>query len=302
MGGKLVPLHEAIHNFVDDGDTIGLGGFVITRNVVAAVHELIRQRKMGLTICQPLSGFDTDLLVGAGNAARLIISGGSLDAFGRLNRINELCVTGKVGVEENSNLGMVTRLLAGSMGLPFLPTRGLLGSSILESLENEAHAAVEIKSPFTGEPVVLLRALTMKTAVIHVQRADEDGNAQILGPSWDTQVMAGAAERVILTTEEVVDKSELRKTPERTLIPSFKVASVSLVPFGSYPTSCYQYYDYDAEHLKAYAAASASPDRFDQYLRENVLAHDDFEGYLNACCPQSRREVLRANAGRGYQG
>lgn len=300
MSSKVIPLHDAIQNFVHDGDTIGLGGFVITRNVVAAVHELIRQHKMNLTVCQPLSGLDTDLLVGAGNVTRLIISGGSLDAFGRLNRINELCVAGKVEVEENSNLGIVTRLLAGSLGLPFLPTRGLLGSSILEDLENRTHAAVEMKSPFTGEPVVLLRALTMKSAIIHVQRADEDGNAQILGPSWDTQVMAGAAERVILTAEEMVEKSQVRKAPERTFIPSFKVASVSIVPFGSYPTSCYQYYDYDAEHIRTYAEASTDSDRFDQYLKNNVLAYDDFGSYINARCPPAQRELLKAKPGRGF--
>lgn len=299
MSGKLIPLREAISNLVDDSDIIALGGFVITRSVVAAVHELIRQRKMNLTVCQSLSGFDTDLLVGAGNVKRLITGGGSLDAFGRLNRVNELSVTGKLEVEENSNLGMVTRFLAGSLGLPFLPTRSLLGSSILEDL-NRTNAAVEMKSPFTGEPVVLLRALTVKTAIIHAQRADEDGNAQILGPSWDTQTMVGSAERVILTAEEIVDKSEFKKAPERTLIPSFKVASVSLVPFGSYPTSCYQYYDYDGEHLREYSAVSANSDKFDRYLRDNVLAHDDFEGYLNARCPPPRRELLRAKTGRGY--
>ena len=300
MSSKVIPLREAIRNLVQDGDAIGLGGFVITRNVVAPVHELIRQHKRDLTVYQPLAGYDTDLLVGAGSVKRLIISGGSLDAFGRLNRINELCVAGDVEVEENSNLGMVTRLLAGSLGLPFLPTRGLLGSTVLEDLKNREHAAVELSSPFTGDRVVLLRALTMKTAIIHVQRADEDGNAQILGPTWDTLVLAGAAERVIITTEEIVEKSELRKTAERTSIPSFKVASVSLVPFGSYPTSCYRYYDYDAEHLRAYAEASSSAEKFNRYLRDNVLAYDDFESYLYARCPTSQREFLKAKPGRGY--
>lgn len=299
MGGKLLPLRDAISNLIADGDTIALGGWVIARCVVGAVHELIRQRRKGLTVCQGLSGFDTDLLAGAGCVKRLVTAGGSLDAFGRLNRINELSAAGELEVEENSALGMASRFLAGSLGIPFMPTRGLLGSSILESLEADSSAAVE-NSPFTGERVVFLRALTVKTAIIHVQRADEEGNAQVLGPLWDTLPIAGAAERVLLTAEEIVPASEIKKSPEKTLIPGFRVASVSLVPFGSYPTSCYQWYDYDAEHLRKYSAASASAGGFDGYLKDNVLRHDGFDGFLDEACPPARREQLRAKAGRGY--
>jgi glutaconate CoA-transferase, subunit A len=300
VGGKILPLRDSIQKYIGDGDTIALGGWIIARCVVAAVHELIRQRKMNLTVCQSLAGFDTDVLVGAGNVRRLITAGGSLDAFGRLNRVNDLCAAGKVQVEENSALGMATRFLAGSLGLPFMPTRSLMGSTILENLEGEAKAAVEMDSPFTGERVVLLRALNVKTAIIHVQRADEEGNAQVWGPLWDTQAMAGAADRVLLTAEEIVERSEIKESPERTLIPGFKVASVSLVPFGSHPTSCYKWYDYDAEHLREYSEASKNAVSFDGYLRDRVLSHETFESYLNACCPPVRREALRAKAGRGY--
>ena len=299
MGGKLLPLREAIQKFVGDGDTIALGGWVIARCVVAAVHELIRQRKAGLTVCQGLSGLDTDLLVGAGAVKRLVTAGGSLDAFGRLNRINDLSVTGKLEVEENSALGMASRFLAGSLGVPFIPARGIVGSSMMDGLR-AGKAAAEMKSPFTGDPVVLLRALTVKTALIHVQRADEEGNAQVFGPLWDTQPIVGSAEKVLLTAEEIVPRSEITKSPERTLIPGFKVASVSLVPFGSHPTSCYQWYDYDADHLRAYSEASKTAAGFEGYLRGNVLNHERFEDYLNAACPPARREALRAKAGRGY--
>ena len=299
MGGKVLPLQEAIQKFVSDGDTIALGGWVIARCSVAAVHELIRQRKRNLTVCQGLAGFDTDLLVGAGGVRRLITAGGSLDAFGRLNRINEMSIAGTLDVEENSALGMASRFLAGSLGVPFIPARGLLGSSIMEGLRTK-ESAVEMKSPFTGEQVVLLRALTVKTAVVHVQRADEEGNAQVFGPLWDTQPIAGSAERVLLTAEEIVPESEIKKSPERTLIPGFRVASVSLVPFGSHPTSCYQWYDYDAAHLRAYAEAAKSAAGFDGYLRENVLNRKSFEDYLEVSCPPARREALRAKAGRGY--
>ena len=180
-----------------------------------------------------------------------------------------------------------------------MPARGIVGSSIMDGLRARK-AAAETKSPFTGDQVVLLRALTVKTAIIHVQRADEEGNAQVFGPLWDTQPIVGSAERVLLTTEEVVPGSEIRKSPERTLVPGFKVASVSLVPFGSHPTSCYRCYDYDADHLRAYSQAAKSAAGFDGYLRDNVLNRESFEDYLNAACPPARREALKAKAGRGY--
>lgn len=299
MGGKVIPLRDAIQRFVGDGDTIALGGWVITRCSVAAVHELIRQRKRNLTVCQGLSGFDTDLLVGAGGVRRLITAGGSLDAFGRLERVNEMSVAGKLEVEENSALGMASRFLAGSLGVPFMPSRGLLGSSILDGLVKKKDAALE-KSPFGGEKVVLLRAITVKTAIIHVQRADEEGNAQVLGPLWDTQPIAGSAERVLLTAEEIVPSSKIKESPERTLIPGFRVAAVSHVPFGAHPTSCYQWYDYDAEHLREYSEAAKSAAGFDGYLKDRVLNHEAFEAYLDGCCPPARRERLKAKGGRGY--
>ena len=300
MADKVVPLSDAISHLVEDGDTIALGGWVITRCVSAVVHELIRHRKRELTVCQGLSGFDTDLLVGAGAVRRLITGGGSLDAFGRLNRINDMFSSRKIEVEENSALSMATRFLAGSLGLPFLPSRTLLGSTILKDLEGDSHAAVEMNCPFTGEHLALLRALSPKTAIIHVQRADKDGNAQIFGPLWDTGPIVGASERLLLTTEELVDRSEITNAPERTTIPGFKVAAVSVIPYGAHPTSCYRWYDYDAEQLKAYAAASTSQDKFDRYLSDYVLSQDNFERYLGIVCPPSSRERLRARPERGY--
>ncbi len=300
MSEKVLPLSEAIRKFIRDGDVLALGGWIITRCVVAAVHELIRQRKKELTIFQGLSGLDTDLLVGAGGVRRLVTSAGTLDAFGLLNRVNDLSSAGKLVVENNTALGMATRFLAGSLGLPFLPTRSILGSTIMRDLRDDSKAAVEMKCPFTGESLALLKALNPKTAIIHVQRADKDGNAQIDGPVWDTQAMAGAADQILLTTEEIVDKKEITKNPERTIIPAFKVASVSLAPFGAYPTSCYRYYDYDAEQLRSYAEASVDAIKFEKYVRENVLAYYDFESYLKSVCPQTRREQLRAKPGRGY--
>ena len=296
---KVLPLSEAIRKFVEDGDSLALGGWVITRCVVASVHELIRQKRKNLTIYQGLSGLDTDLLVGAGCVSRLVTSGGTLDAFGLLNRVNDAFSKGKLLVENNSALGMATRFLAGSLGLPFLPTRAILGSTIMHELE-ETKAGVEMKCPFTGESVVLLKALNPKTAIIHVQRADKDGNAQIDGPVWDSQAMAGAADKILLTTEELVERAQITNSPERTIIPAFKVASVSVVPYGAYPTSCYKYYDYDAEQLRNYSEVALDADVFEKYVKEKVLAYVDFQSFLDAACPYPRREEIKARSGRGY--
>ncbi len=301
MDDKVIPLAEAIAKFVKDGDHIALGGWVIARCVVAAVHEIIRQRKCNLTVSQGVAGFDTDLLVGSGAVKHLNMSGGSLEDFGRLNRINKKILDREIDVEEYSALAMATRFLAGAMGLPYLPTRSLLGSTILENLQmKNPQVVIKDKCPFTGDSLVLLRALNPQTAIVHAQRADRDGNAQIFGPLWDTKEIVASADRVILTVDEIVEKSEIIHNAEMTVIPSFRVLSVSLVPFAAHPTSCYRLYDYDAQHLRVYAEASADDKTFKEYVKENILAKGSFEEYLESVCPMKRRELLKADWEKGY--
>lgn len=283
---------------IRDGDHVALSGFAITRNATALAHELIRRRVRGLTISAGVFGIEADLLVGAGCVERVIYSGGSLDRFGQLGRLNEAVERGTVGVEYLSALAVTYRYLAGALGLPHLPIRSMLGSDLLPPLV-DAGVAREERDPFTGEPIVLVRALRPDVAAICAQAADLDGNVRVLGPRWDNAEAAGAAERVIALVDEVVPGDEIRRLPELTIVPSFRVSALVHLPYGAHPTSVYRRHDHDAEHLRLYAEATRSQRTFDEYVARYVR-DTDHSGYLAAVGGEARLAALSADERLGY--
>ncbi len=297
MAGKVVALADAAA-LVKDGDHVALSGFAIARNAAAFAHEVIRRRARGLTLSAAILGYEADLLVGAGCVARLVYGGGSLDRFGQLGRVNEAYETKKVAVEYSSSLAVTFRYLAGALGIPFLPIRSLLGSDLLPPLV-AAGVAKEAADPFTGEKVVLLRALQPDVAVVYAHVADAEGNARVLGPRWDNDEAVAAAKTVIVIAEEIVPTDVIREQPELTLVPGFRVGVVAHVDFGAHPTSLYRRYDYDAEHLALYAQASRTQRDFDRYLAEYVLDADHAR-YLTRVGGEAKLRSLRADPERGY--
>lgn len=289
--GKVVPLAEAAA-LVRDGDDVALCGFATARNAVAFAHELIRQRRRELTLSGAVFGFESDLLVGAGCARRIIYGGGSLDRYGPLLRVSDAIERRRIAVEYGSSLSVVFRYLAGALGLPSMPIKSLLGSDLLRGLERDAPDVVRlVDDPFTGERLVLLKALVPDVAVVHVQRADDEGNAQILGPRWDNLEATRAAETTIVLAEEIVTSETIRAQPELTVVPGFRVSAVVRARYGAHPTSVYRHYDYDADHLRLYVERSRTQTAFDEYLREYVLDRD-LAGYLERVGGGARLQEL----------
>jgi glutaconate CoA-transferase subunit A len=251
MPGKLVTLGEAAA-LVGDGDSVALGGFAITRCAVAFAHELVRTGRRGLTVCQASGGLDTDVLAGGGCVRKIVSSGGSLDRFGPLHSANRGILAGAIEFEEYSNLAVTFRFLAGALGLPYVAAKTMLGSDLLANLGADS-ARLE-RDPFTGEPVVALPPLHPDVAVVHVDVADEDGNATLAGPTWNVRETALAARRTILLAEELVERGSL--DPDAVLVPAPFVSAVVHVPFGAWPTAVQGRYDYDRGHLELYAAAA----------------------------------------------
>src|SRR6202008_1261509 len=138
----------------------------------------------------------------------------------------------------------------GSMGVPFLPIRSMLGSDVLK----ERPEALEYKCPFTGETVLLVPALNPDVAIIHVQRCDPYGNAQIDGLQFMDIDLAMAANRVILTTERIVSNGQIRRAPDQTKIPFLAVEAVVEVPFGCAPHKCSNVYEPLFKHMDYYTS------------------------------------------------
>jgi glutaconate CoA-transferase subunit A len=180
--------------------------------------------------------------------------------------------------EEWSHLSFGMRFLAGSMGVPFLPTASLLGSDILGRTP-----AQEMRCPFTGELLVAVPACQPDVALIHVHRVDSEGNAQVDGPSYMDLEFARAARTVIVTAEEVVSHETIARRADSTIVPGFLVDAVVEVPFGAYPGECYGLYEAHFEHFDGYVELvnADGADGVEAYLRRHVDEPGDFAGMLD---------------------
>ncbi len=301
MAQKIKTAAEMVAS-IPDGAHIALGGFAIARNVIAPVHELIRQNKRDLTVSQGVAGLDTDLLVGAGLVKHLIIGGGSLDRFGPVHCINRARETGSLASEDWTSLSLCFRYLAGALGLSFIPIKSLIASEILDRLEHGPGAAdvARMQCPFTGENYVAMRALQPDISFVHVQVADADGNCRIDGPRWENEEQAKAAKRLIVVAEEIVPTDVIRQEPERTIIPAHRVEAVIHQPWGAHPTAVFGRYDYDAAHLKLYVEHSKRSERIGDYIDTYIRGTKDHWEYLEKAGGLRHLESLKAERIFGY--
>jgi glutaconate CoA-transferase subunit A len=297
---KLVTLAEAVAS-VPSGVHVALSGFATARCVMAFAHEVIRQEIKGLTVSQCVGGMDADILVGAGAADRIVYGGGSRGRSGQHHCLRRRIEDGTLATEEFSSLSMTFRYLAGSLGLPFIPIRSLRGSDILKRLQEANSSPVgTLNDPFTGKEWLVLKPLTPDVAVVQVQVADEDGNAWILGPRWDNEEQVKASKRTIVFTERLVSTEAIRRAPERTVIPGFRVSHVVHLPFSAHPTSVYSVYDFDADHIKQYANASKTLEGFQKYLDKYVYGAKDHWDYLELIGGMEYLNNLKADPVLGY--
>ena len=221
---------EEAASFVRDGDSVGIGGSTMSRTPMGLIWALIRAGRKQLSCSRCIVSSDGDLLFGSGASEHIITSWFSQGILWGVSKVMRHYVeTGKARFDEWSHMAMGMRFRAGAMGVPFLPMRSMLGSDVV----GQRPEAKEIDCPFTGEKLLLVPALNPDVALIHVQRCDAYGNAQIDGLQFMDIDLAMAANRVILTTERIVSNDQIRRAPDQTKIPFFAVDAVVEVPFGS---------------------------------------------------------------------
>jgi glutaconate CoA-transferase subunit A len=267
---KLVPLSEAIATYVNDGDIVYAAGF--THLIpFAAGHEMIRQGKKDLTLARATPDLIYDQMVAAGCARKVIFSYMGNPGVGSLRIVRSAIEQGKLDWEEYSHFGMITRLQAGASGLPFLP----MNQTGATDLEHANSNIKRIPDPFGGKDVIVVPALNPDVAIVHVQRADANGNAHLWGIIGEQKEAAFAARKVIITAEEIVDEAVIRSDPNRTMIPGIVVSAVCHVPFACHPSYAQGYYDRDNEFYLAWDKVSESPEATKQYLDEWVYGVKD---------------------------
>jgi glutaconate CoA-transferase, subunit A len=265
--GKVVTMREAVSAHVHDGDTVVIEGF--THLICfAAGHEIIRQRRRNLTLCRLTPDLIYDQMIAAGCARKLVFSwagnpgAGSLHAFRR-------AVEGKappLELEEYSHFGMVARVSAGAARLPFWTLRNYMGTDL-----PAANPLIRsVTCPYTGEVLATVPALNPDVTIVHAQRADPEGNAQIWGLLGVQKEAAFASRRVIVVVEELVQESAIRADPNRTVIPGFIVDAVVVEPWGAHPSYAQGYYDRDNAFYIAWENVSRDPAQLERYLDEFV--------------------------------
>lgn len=240
---KIISLQEAVQS-IPDGSTIGIGGAWFVRTPMAFIRELARQGKRDLTTVGFGAGLGMDNLIAAGCVKKIRYQFNGFDVFGLAPMFRNAIESGLVEGEELTTLSMTSGLHAAQKNIPFMPMLGPLGSDLMDR-----PGLVPFTCPVTGRKLVAAAAIQPDVTVIHVQRADAEGNVEIHGELCLDRKLVGAAKRVIVTAEEIVDRSYFREDPHRTTFPHFNVTAVVHAPAGAYPTSCLPYYTTDFWYL-----------------------------------------------------
>ncbi len=270
LRNKLMEEKEAVKKFVSNGDYIAYDFSSLTRGPQSLLREIIRQEKRRLWVCAKFTLYESALLVGGGCADKIDVG-----FIGWIPYLLGEAEKGRVKLYEWSNGSLTYRLLAGAMGIPFIPARDLLGTDIIKH-----SGTIIIKDPFSEIPVALLPALNPDVSIIHVQEADIYGNARVYGPTVATLETAMASKKVIISAERIIETIEFRKNPNMTIIPYYLVDAVVHAPFGAYPGGTQGYYEMDAEHYLKLTSITTE-DEMQKYLEDYVYSVDSHEEFLD---------------------
>jgi len=286
---KLMSMRDAVSRFVHDGDTVVIEGF--THLICfAAAHEIIRQRRRDLTLCRLTPDLIYDQMIAAGCAKKLIFSWAGNPGVGSLfalRRAVEKGIPHKLEIEEYSHYGLMARFAAGAAKLPFWPMRNYRGSD----LPDVNPLIRTVTCPYTSEELATVPAINPDVAIIHAQRADVGGDAQIWGLYGVQKEAAFAADRVILVVEEIVSEAIIRADPNRTLIPGLIVDAVVHEPWGAHPSYAQGYYDRDNEFYVAWENISKDEASLAAWLDEFVYGVADRNEYLLKLGPTLRERL-----------
>lgn len=273
---KVMTMKEAISRFVQSGDTLFIAGMQ-HGEPSAAVHEIVRQKidHLSLVCCLIAT---CNLMVGEGLIDKMFTGYATQDehayAIAKAKAMNRLPV-----FKEYSHFGISLALTAGQMGIPFIPTRSQIGSDMPQYNEN----IKTVECPFTGAKIGAVRAIVPDVGIIHVQRADAEGNAQKWGSAGVDKEGINASRKVIVTTEKIVDSDVIRRDPNRTIIPGFRVSAVVEQPWGAYPMHLAGCYNGD---MWGFYAETGPKESYEAYMEQFVYGVSDWDEYL-----RKRREI-----------
>jgi len=284
-------MKEAVSRFIEEGDSIVMGAALEAAIPFAVGHEIIRQRKKDLTLVGPISDMLFDQIIGSGCVRKVAAAwvGNVIMGVGyNMRRAVEEGVPRKIEVEDYTNFAISLALYAGGLGIPFIPTKSLLGTGMM----TQGRLFKEMECPYTREKLALVPALKPDVTIVQVQRADEEGNAHFWGGSGVTKEAALAARKVIVVVEEIVSKKVIQRDPNRTLIPGFLVNAVVPEPWGAHPSPIQGYYNRDHEKYMTYHQDSKKREGYLKWLDTWVLGVKDRKEYLTLVGEEKMKSLL----------
>ena len=277
-------MRDAVARFVPDGASVCMGAALEALIPFAAGHELIRQRRRDLTLIGPISDMLFDQLIGAGCVRRVIaawVGNVSAGLGHNYRRAVEQRTPAPLEVLDHSNLTIAFALQAAALGVPYLPARSLLGTDLPRANATFKQAP----DPWSGAPLLLVPAIAPDVAILHVQRADEEGHAHVWGTLGVTRQAAFAARRVILIAEEIRPRDRILSDPGLVLTPALKVAAVVHEPFGAFPSPVQGYYRRHHDFYHRFHDESRTVDGFRRWLAHWVYGVEGWPGLLSRLPP-----------------
>lgn len=280
---KVLDLKEAVSKYVNDGDMLVSSNF-LHANPYAIIHEIVRQEVKDLTtvVCSAIE--EIDLLLSGDCVSKIITSYYHRGGGRRYKReLDRALFDERIEYEDYTNFTVYSMLMAGALGFDFLPVMKSVKESDVYKIrtfrcENKMKT---IKSPFSEEETVVVPALNPDVAIVHVQRADKYGNAQLWGSEGTVKWSALSAKNIIVTCEEIVEHEKIRRSPFLTIIPSFRTSAVCEVPWGGHPSPVAGYYNTDISFRSYYFGKALSGIANEQFMEEWVYNRKDREDYIN---------------------
>lgn len=300
---KLLPLDEAV-DAIRPSSSLSFSGFGHYGHPLAFVRELIRRRVGDLTLHAIAECWPAELLTAAGLVRHINMSNLMFEGLGRVRAICRAVENGDITTDDHSHLGLSLRLLAAGWGMPFLPIHTMSGSDLELIQTGERPKYTRIADPFSDDWIGAVSALQPDVAVIHVHRADVQGNGVIEGQISVVDAQVRAARHVIITTEEIVDGDLIIVDNQRTIIPGMLVDAVVHTPYGSHPGGVYGMYDEDPLLLDEYYEASRDPEALAAWLDDWVYKMSNHQAYLDRIGSRRLAEVrvdpeIKLSRGRG---
>ncbi|MFX0019314.1 MAG: CoA transferase subunit A [Promethearchaeota archaeon] len=263
-------LEEAISTSIQDGDLVGIGGLSFWRKPISGCREIIKQNIKDLTICTFVGGIEVDMLVGGGCVSEVRSCFVGMEIFGMAPHYRKAVENGSIKISEESEATIALGLRSSYLKVPFMPLKGIIGTD-LPKVRNDIK---QIEDPLgSGTQLMAVPKIDLDVAILHVPYADEFGNGNIAGAVWMDADMAKTAKKTIITCEKVVETEDIRHLPGKAQLPIQTTSAVVKMPFGAHPTSCYNYYTFDALHIQEYLKMN-----FSEYKKKfiDVKSHAEY--------------------------